>query len=390
MPGPRLYYLDDIPTPYRLGVQKLAADQWPGEFRLGFCAESEPGREWTLDFSGVDTEFIPGKQYRRPSPDNPFQIKWNPGVAKALAAWKPDVVILSGYAHPTMWRAARWCIRNKVPYALSCETSMRSSLSPSGWRWNLKRLIAGWIVRGMAFGLPVGREAAQYLRVLGPTDAPMHYFPNTPDTAPIIAEAKRLRDTGSEPALREKLGIPADASIFLFVGRLIDAKRPLDMLRAFLAAKGVENAVLLVIGDGPLMEAMKAEANGDPRILFTGWMKDMPTIFGLMSISTAMILPSESETWGAVVNETMAAGTPVVSSDRVGAAIELIRDGENGFLVPVGDVPGYTRAMERLVADPALAEAMGAAAHEAAIAQGEAFATGNLITGALAAVAGRP
>lgn len=387
---PRLYYLDDIPTPYRLGVQKLVAERWPGSFRLGFCAESEPGREWTLDFADIDTEFLAGRQYARPSPANPFQIKWNPGVARSLAAWKPDVVILSGYAHPTMWRAARWCIRNGIPYGVSCETSLRSAISTSGWRWAAKRLLTAWIVRHMAFGLPVGREAADYLRRFGPTDAPMHYFPNTPDTAPIVAEAERLETSGGEAALRAKFGIPERAAIFLFAGRLIDVKRPLDAVRAFRQLEG--DAALVIIGDGDRMAAVRAAADGDPRVICAGWVKEPETIFGLMAIATALILPSQSETWGAVVNEAMAAETPVISSDRVGAATELIHDGENGYLVPVGDVSGYAEAMQKLIDDPELAAALGRAARQTAVAQGEEFAAANLIAGAGAAAAtgGKP
>ena len=72
-------------------------------------------------------------------------------------------------------------------------------------------------------------------------------------------------------------------------------------------------------------------------------------------------------------------------SDRVGAATELIDDGENGFLVPVGEIAGYSRAMHRLITDPQLARGMGAAARATAVAQGEEFAANNLISGALAA-----
>jgi len=383
--APRLYYLDDIPTPYRLGVQKLVADRWPGEFRVGFCAQSEPGREWTLDFGDLKPEFLPGRQWRPAGQVNPFSVKWNPGVTRSLDAFRPDAVILSGYTHPTMWRAARWCIRNKVPYGISCETSARSSAT-SGWRWFVKRAVAGWMVRRMAFGLPVGREAGDYLASFGPSKAPMHYFPNTPDTSQIIAEADRLADSGGEGALRAQLGLPEKAPILLFVGRLIDAKRPMDALAAFRQTRSAHDGVFVIVGDGDQMAAMRETAAGDPRILFTGWLKDSATIAGLMSIASAMILPSSHEPWGAVVNEAMAAGTPVISSDYVGAATELIRDGENGYLVAVGDIVRYAEIIGRLLADPALAHRLGAAARETAIAQGEEFAAKNLIAGAEGAI----
>ncbi|MCW3835404.1 glycosyltransferase family 4 protein [Sphingomonas canadensis] len=386
--GPRLLYLDDIPTPYRLGVQRRIAEDWPGPFRLAYCAQAEPGRTWDLDFTGLDPVILPGSQWRPPRQVNPFSVKWNPGVGRALDAFQPDVVVLSGYVHPTMWMAARWCIANRVPYAVSCETSARNSAS-SGLRWFVKRAVAGWLVRNMAFGLPVGREAAEYLRRFGPCDVPMHYFPNTPDTAPIVEEAERLRANGGEPSLRAELGIAPDARIFLFVGRLIPAKRPLDAVVALSRAAGAEGAALVIVGDGELMPQVRAAADADPRIVTTGWIRDQALIAGLMSIATAMILPSGHEPWGAVVNEAMAAGTPVISSDRVGAATELIDDGVNGFLVPAGDVAGIAAAMEALLADPARADAMGAAARATAIAQGEEFAAGNLISGALAATAAR-
>lgn len=386
--APRLFYLDDIPTPYRIGVQKRIAAEWPGAFKLAYCAESEPGREWTLDYGALQPEFLEGKQWRPSGQVNPFSFKWNPGVARALAAWRPDVVVLSGYTHPTMWRAARWCLRNGVPYAVSCETSARSSAT-TGWRWAVKRAIAGWLVRGMRFGLPVGREAADYLRAFGPTSAPMHYFPNTPDTAPIVAEAERLAATGGEAPLRAELGVAPDAPIILFVGRLIDAKRPLDAVKAFRSLDGAENAVLLFVGDGDRMAAIREAAGGDPRVVCTGWLKNPTIIAQVMAISTAMILPSAHEPWGAVVNEAMAAGSPVISSDQVGAATELIEDGVNGFLIPVGDIEGYRRAMHKLVSDPELARGMGVAARATAIAQGEGFAANNLISGALAAIEDR-
>jgi glycosyltransferase involved in cell wall biosynthesis len=388
MPGPRLYYLDDIPTPYRLGVHKLIAERWPGSYRLGFCARSEPGRDWTLDFTGIDVEFLEGRQFARPSPANPFQFKWNPGVARSLAAWKPDVVIFSGYTHPTVWRAARWCIRNRVPYGVVSETSLRSAISTSGWRWMVKRFLTAWIVRNMAFGLPLGAEAADYLRQFGPTTVPMTFFPNTPDTTEIIAQTERMKRGDAEAVLRAKFGIPEKAAVFLFAGRLIDAKRPLDAVRAFKQLQG--DAVLVMIGDGDRMAAIREAADGDPRVICPGWAKEPDTIFGLMAIATALILPSQSETWGAVVNEAMAAETTVISSDRVGAAIELIRDGENGYVVPVGDVSGYARAMQQLIDDPELAAALGRAARQTAIAQGEEFAAANLIAGASAAAVAGP
>jgi glycosyltransferase involved in cell wall biosynthesis len=385
MNSSRLYYLDDIPTPYRVGVQKRIAETWPGTFHVAYCAESEPGRTWSLDYGHLSPEFLRGMQLRPPRQTNPFSFKWNLGVARSLSAFGPDVVVLSGYSHPTVWVAARWCITNRVPYAIACETSCLSSAC-SGWRWAAKRRIAGWIVRQMAFGLPVGRAAADYLRRFGPTDAPMFFFPNTPDTRSIASEAKIVEAPGREAALRAKLGIGVEAQVILFVGRLVDAKCPLDAVKAFREAVGHCDAALVIVGGGELMGDLRSAAEGDSRIIFTGWMEDRTMIAGLMAIATALILPSRHEPWGAVVNEAMALGTPVVASDRVGAAVELICDGENGFLVRQGDIAAFARCMRMLLQNTELRGRLGTAAKKTAVEHGEEFAANNLIAGAREAV----
>jgi glycosyltransferase involved in cell wall biosynthesis len=102
-----------------------------------------------------------------------------------------------------------------------------------------------------------------------------------------------------------------------------------------------------------------------------------------------MVLPSQHETWGAVVNEAMAAGTPVIASDMVGSAIELIESEVSGIIYPVGDTAALADAMSRLLRDDDLRRNMGRAGKEIALAKGEIYAADNLISGALHATEGR-
>jgi glycosyltransferase involved in cell wall biosynthesis len=71
------------------------------------------------------------------------------------------------------------------------------------------------------------------------------------------------------------------------------------------------------------------------------------------------VLLSLRESWGVVVNEAAATGLPLVLSDQVGAAYDLLRDGENGVLVPAGDVAAATAALQRLASDAGLRRALG-------------------------------
>lgn len=384
---PRLYYLDDIPTPYRLGVQRRIAEDWPGAFKLAYCAAGEPGRAWSLDFSGLDIEILLGRQYRPRRQVNPFSFKWNPSVAASLQSFRPDAVVLCGYVHPTMHLAARWCRKNKVPYGVTCETSARNSKT-TGLKWQLKQAVAASVAGGMAFGLPVGHEAGDYLQRLGKTSVPMFYFPNTPDTGSIAAAAGRMQDADTEEALRRQLGIPSGTKIVLFVGRMIEAKRPMDALEAFrnAGASAGGGATLVFTGDGPVAAEVTAAAAGDARVVFTGWLADPAQTVALMAISAMLVLPSQHEPWGAVVNEAMAAGTPVIASDRVGAAVELIEPGSNGFLHAVADIRAIAKAIGLLLSDEESRQRIAAAAQKTAFEKGHQYAAANLIGGALAAI----
>ena len=385
--GFRLYYLDDIPTPYRLDVHRRIAELWPGQYKLAFCAASEPGRNWSFDFGGLDVEILPGAQHRPRRQVNPISVKLNPRVWHSLDSFRPHVVAISGYMQPTAYIAAAWCRRHRVPYGVSCETSLRST-STERLRGVAKRLIAGWIVRNMSFGLPVGREAADYLIFLGAREAPMFFFPNTPDVSRIAAKAERIRNSRNAAALRAQLGIENEADIILFVGRMINAKCPLDALFAFREMTAHQpNSVLVFVGDGPLMSVLKTEAAGDKRIIFTGWISDPEKLAGVMAIASILILPSQHETWGAVVNEAMAASTVVIASDRVGAAIELIDRGRNGFIYSVNDIRALAKILSSCLADRAALHSIGRAARQTALANGSDYAAVNFIAGAMSCIA---
>jgi glycosyltransferase involved in cell wall biosynthesis len=86
----------------------------------------------------------------------------------------------------------------------------------------------------------------------------------------------------------------------------------------------------------------------------------MPRFFDL---ATVFVLPSRHEPWGLIVNEVMNAARPAIVSDDVGCAPDLIDDGDNGCIVPVGDVDALARALERVL-EPGVAEAMGQRAFE--------------------------
>lgn len=83
-------------------------------------------------------------------------------------------------------------------------------------------------------------------------------------------------------------------------------------------------------------------------VIFFGF-RDRNEIKKYYATSDLLVLPSGRETWGIVVNEAMCFGLPVIASDQVGAARDLMRDGENGFVYPSGDVAALAARLQQVV-----------------------------------------
>jgi glycosyltransferase involved in cell wall biosynthesis len=163
---------------------------------------------------------------------------------------------------------------------------------------------------------------------------------------------------------RRLLGISPDAFTVGWIGRMTGVKRTDDVLLAFrsLLARGVE-ARLCMVGDGPDRADVERRAHelGVMReTLFLGYQEDVAPYFAAFD---AFVLPSANEGTPVTTIEALAAGRPVVATS-VGGVPDVVRDGEDGFLVPAGDVNALAGRLAELAHDPGLRERMGAAGRE--------------------------
>ena len=165
----------------------------------------------------------------------------------------------------------------------------------------------------------------------------------------------------SREELRSLFGIPPDRFVIGWIGRMTAIKRLEDVLLAVrdLRARGVD-ATLCLVGDGPDREDIERRAHelGIARhILSVGYQRDVAPYYAFLD---ALLLPSANEGTPVVAIESLAARKPVVAT-RVGGVPDVVVDGTDGFLVPVGDVNGMVDALERLAHDPELRARMGEA-----------------------------
>ena len=159
---------------------------------------------------------------------------------------------------------------------------------------------------------------------------------------------------GNAAPVRRHLKLAEDAALILVSSRIEREKRPIDAVRAFkLIASEFPRAHLAFIGNGSLEAQARAEAERSgvgERVHFAGYQTN---VADWLAATTVWLLPTESEGFSLAVLEAMAAQCPVVSTVCPGND-ELLVDGENALLAPIGDVYGLAGALRRLLSDERL------------------------------------
>jgi len=214
-------------------------------------------------------------------------------------------------------------------------------------------------------------------------------IPNGVDTQRLAAVAPR------SPV---SWGLPAEARMILFAGRLDDQKDPLLLLEAVQEVLDhLPDVHLVMAGSGPLHEVLQqriASAPTRPRMHLLGQRSDVPA---LLRSASCFVLPSRWEGMPNAVLEAMAAGCPVVAT-RVEGSTEILDHDRCGLLVPVGDAAALSAAITRVLTDPPLVDCLTSAARhmveqsytwERTVAEYESLYRGLLPDDRSGAVAGR-
>ncbi|MCP4634404.1 MAG: glycosyltransferase family 4 protein [candidate division Zixibacteria bacterium] len=185
--------------------------------------------------------------------------------------------------------------------------------------------------------------------------------PDKTITVHLGLELKRFRELDKyKGQLRKELGIDNETVLVGIIARLVPVKNH----RLFIEAASKvnrKNVKYIIVGDGQLRAELEelAENTGiSEDIIFTGFRNDLEKIYSDLDIS---VLSSLNEGLPVAVIESMTAGVPVISTD-VGGIHELIDDGENGFIVPSGDVEGLTNRLKNLIVDSNLRNELGESA----------------------------
>jgi glycosyltransferase involved in cell wall biosynthesis len=329
--------------------------------RLGVEMYSDPGfgrrLQWDVPLlEGYDHRFLHnwGRSAR-----GGFAGWLNPGIVAELLRERFDAVWVHGHGFATAWLAFASAKLAGSALFMRCETHL--GLPRSALKRKLRALLMPRFYSAFDAVLPIGTSNAAFYSALGVPSSRQFQVPYTVDNDFFGRAAERWRK--ERGALRSELAISPSSTAFVFASKLIPRKRPEDLLAAFagLRERGVE-ADLLVVGSGELESSLRAivRTKAIPGVHFLGFRNqtELPRVF---AAADAFVLPSEDEPWGLVVNEAMAAGLPVVASEEVGAAKDLVRPGENGYTFKAGDVRELEGRLAELASDTALRARMAEA-----------------------------
>ncbi len=288
---------------------------------------------------------------------------------RTVAAFEP---ILGGMdLHPlTILRIRRALAVHRCQVVLALMKKDVRLTVPAAWSMGIPsvlrhandRALTGWVYDRALFGaLPVLHIAnSQSTRATLLESAPW-----------ISADNVRVIYNGIDPseidtATRVGLGLPPDAIVTGFIGRLEKRKGLLDLMRAWPMVVGAsEKSHLVIVGKGPNEAEARQIAGDTPRIHWLGYRKDVPTVLKSIDIS---VVPSHWEGFGFVAAESMLAGLPVIAGNA-SSLPEIVRDGVDGILVQPRNPPDLASAILRLSNDPGLRVRMGAAGRERVLQQ---------------------
>jgi glycosyltransferase involved in cell wall biosynthesis len=343
----RVGYIAGEPNPSRAPHLDRIAAHPDIDLTVIYAAPTVHRREWSLELKHAPV-ILRGPSLplsRILHHDYPL----TPQIWKLLSRERFDVLVIGGWSLLATQLAIVWARTHGVPYLLISENHFREPRPR--WVQRLKALVLPRIVPQAKGHLVTGRLAREHQLHYGADPDSITVFPNTVDVETYGRSIDELRSHGAE--IRARLGIPTEAVVVTHVGRLMDIKAPDEVLEATSQARtrGNRPLHLVITGSGPLRSSLERRAAElEMPITFAGF-RSGTELLEIYAVTDIFVLLSRREAWGIVVNEAAAAGLPLVLTDRVGAAADILEPGVNGELVASGDIDAQADAIGRLAGD---------------------------------------
>ncbi len=283
------------------------------------------------------------------SMDNRFLDAINPGIFKTLWNDSSKIVIVNGWSYLSNLLVIFWARLLGKKIWLRAENTYSKEIIKPTWIRVLKRIILDFVLFRLFINrcLYIGTDSKNFFKYYGIPDSKLIYTPYSVDNEKFLEAADNLKS--KQESQRLQLGLPARELVILYTGKFMPVKRPVDLLKAFELLQDT-GAALVMVGDGELRDQMESYIKDRQlkQVYLTGFV-NQSKIVQYYAVADIFVLCSESETWGLSVNEAMNFSLPIVVSDTIGCAKDLVFNDSNGFIFRKGDITALKNALLQLI-----------------------------------------
>jgi glycosyltransferase involved in cell wall biosynthesis len=260
---------------------------------------------------------------------------FNPGVWRHIRRGNFDAVLaFTGYLRATFWITLLAAKFSKAAFLFGTDTTTLAPRDGRPWKTVSKKILWPRLFRLADQVIVPSSGSRDVILSLGIPGERITLTPYSVDNDWWFEQSAKV----DRAATRAAWGASPKDPVILFCAKLQPWKRPIDLLRAF-AKADLSNALLVFAGEGPLRSQLESEASAlsvFSRVRFLGFVNQsqLPAVY---TSADVMVLPSEYEPFAVVVNEAMCCGCPVLASDQVGAARDLVAPVAPQFVFSCGD-----------------------------------------------------
>lgn len=250
-----------------------------------------------------------------------------PSILKILKEQKFDIIVVGGYSTPTGMLLIEYLKIKKIPFILNSDGGLIKKDS------KLKYMIKKHFISSARAWLSTGEETNKYLEYYGAKKEHIYRYPFT-----SIMKKDILKQNVSDEEkdkIKKELGIN-EKRVIISVGQFIHRKG-FDVL--IQAIKNISKDVgVYIIGGEPTEEYIKMKEELMLNNLHFIGFKQKEELNKYYKAADVFAFPTREDIWGLVINEAMAFGLPIITTDKCVAGVELVKDKENGYIVPVNDI----------------------------------------------------
>lgn len=299
--------------------------------------------EWDIPLlEGYDYTFV--KNTSEDPGSHHYKGIVNPTLNKEIEEWGASAVLIFGWPFKSHFGCMRY-FKGKIPVLFRGDSTLLDE--KPGIKQFIRRLFLKYVYKHIDYALYVGTNNKKYFIAHGLAERQLIFTPHAIDNS-RFEHGEQYHAQALQ--WRNSLGINDTDFVVLFAGKFIEKKNPMFIIRMAERIQG-ENIRFLMVGNGALEEDLK-KASKDNRIVFAGFQNQsqMAIVYHACNV---FVLPSKGpgETWGLAINEAMACNKPVIANNKVGAAIDLIKNGVNGIIIEDGDIDSAVAYIDKLRLD---------------------------------------